>query len=97
MSARKGLVMVFLASVCFSVGGLLVKMIPWQGLSINASLVAGIEPVLNPILVALVVGETLSGWSILGGIVVFVTVMVYNVVMARKEKRETARTDSGSP
>ena len=37
MSARKGLVMVFLASVCFSVGGLLVKMIPWQGLSINSS------------------------------------------------------------
>ena len=29
--------MVFLASVCFSVGGLLVKMIPWQGLSINSS------------------------------------------------------------
>ena len=52
---------------------------------IPASLVAGIEPVLNPILVALVVGETLSDWSILGGIVVFVTVMVYNVIMARKE------------
>lgn len=58
---------------------------------IPASLVAGIEPVLNPILVALVVGETLSGWSILGGIVVFVTVMVYNVIEARREKAEAAR------
>ena len=60
---------------------------------VPASLVAGIEPVLNPILVALVVGETLSGWSILGGIVVFVTVMVYNVVMARKEKKESTQSD----
>lgn len=55
---------------------------------IPASLVAGIEPVLNPVLVALVVGETLSGWSVLGGVVVFVTVMVYNVAMARREKAE---------
>ena len=53
---------------------------------VPASLVAGIEPVLNPVLVALVVGETLSGWSILGGIVVFGTVMVYNVIEARREK-----------
>ena len=64
---------------------------------VPASLVAGIEPVLNPILVALVVGETLSGWSILGGIVVFVTVMVYNVVMARKEKKEGDRADDSIP
>ena len=61
---------------------------------VPASLVAGIEPVLNPILVALVVGETLSGWSILGGIIVFVTVMVYNVVMARKDRQQNAIEDS---
>ena len=59
---------------------------------VPASLVAGIEPVLNPILVALVVGETLSGWSILGGVVVFGTVMAYNVIEARREKAEAART-----
>ena len=53
---------------------------------VPASLVAGIEPILNPVLVALVVGETLSGWAILGGIVVFVTVMVYNVIAARRER-----------
>ncbi len=61
---------------------------------VPASLVAGIEPVLNPILVALVVGEALSGWSILGGIIVFVTVMVYNVVMARKDRQQNAIEDS---
>ena len=94
MSARKGLVMVFLASVCFSVGGLLVKMIPWQGLSINASLVAGIEPVLNPILVALVIGEILTELSIVGGVVVFVTVMAYNLLSARLEKPETSTRGS---
>ena len=55
---------------------------------VPASLVAGIEPVLNPILVALVVGETLSGWSVLGGVVVFTPVMVYNVIMARQPKEE---------
>ena len=56
--------MVFLASVCFSVGGLLVKMIPWQGL------------------------------SIVGGVVVFVTVMAYNLLSARLEKPETSTQGS---
>lgn len=57
---------------------------------IPASLVAGIEPVLNPILVALVIGETLTGLAIVGGIVVFVSVMGYNILNAWQER--TART-----
>jgi len=57
---------------------------------VSASLVAGIEPILNPVLVALVVGEMLSGLSIVGGIIVFVTIMVYNVISARQEARELA-------
>ncbi len=61
---------------------------------IPASLVAGIEPVLNPILVALVIGETLSGLSIVGGVVVFVTVMAYNLLSARLEKPETSTQGS---
>ena len=32
---RKGLLFVFLAAVCFSIGGLLIKMIPWNAMSIN--------------------------------------------------------------
>lgn len=51
---------------------------------VSASLVAGIEPILNPVLVALVVGETLTGLSIVGGIIVFVTIMVYNVLSTRR-------------
>ncbi len=54
---------------------------------ITASLVAGIEPILNPILVALVVGETLSPLSLVGGGVVFVSVMTYNLLCLRKEKK----------
>lgn len=54
---------------------------------ITASLVAGIEPILNPILVALVVGETLSPLSLVGGGGVFVSVMTYNLLCLRQEKK----------
>ena len=53
---------------------------------VSASLVGGIEPILNPVLVALVVGETLTGLSIVGGVIVFATIMVYNVLAARQEQ-----------
>ena len=49
----------------------------------QASLITGIEPVLNPILVALVLGETLTRLSLLGGGIVFVSVMLYNVLSVR--------------
>lgn len=54
---------------------------------ISASLVTGIEPVLNPILVALVVGETLTTLSLVGGAIVFVSVMTYNVLTVKLEKQ----------
>ena len=57
---------------------------------VSASLVSGVEPILNPVLVALVVGETLTGLSIVGGVIVFVTIMVYNVLSARQEAKQAA-------
>ena len=36
METKKGLILIFLASVLFSLGGLLIKVIPWQALTINA-------------------------------------------------------------
>ena len=36
MNSKKGLLCVFAASLLFSTGGLLVKLIPWQSLSINS-------------------------------------------------------------
>ena len=57
---------------------------------VSASLVSGIEPILNPVLVALVVGETITGLSLVGGVIVFVTIMAYNVLSARLEAKQTA-------
>ena len=37
MSVRKGTFLVFLAAVLFSIGGLLIKMIPWTAVSINGA------------------------------------------------------------
>ena len=64
-----------LAYVCLTTGVKYVK-------PVTAILVTGIEPVLNPILVAIVVGETLSPLSLLGGVIVF----VYNILSARGER-----------
>jgi drug/metabolite transporter (DMT)-like permease len=58
---------------------------------VSASLVTGIEPILSPILVALAIGEVLTPLSLLGGAIVFVTVMVYNVLGARAEAKEAAQ------
>ena len=57
---------------------------------VSASLVSGVEPILTPVLVALVVGETISGLSLAGGVIVFVTIMVYNVLSARLEAKQAA-------
>lgn len=67
-----------LAYVCMTAGLQYVK-------PVTAVLITGIEPVLNPILVALVVGETLSAMSLVGGAIVFISIMVYNVLSARAE------------
>ena len=53
---------------------------------VSASLVTGIELILNPIWVALAVGETFSGLSLVGGAIVFITIMIYNAISAHREK-----------
>ena len=62
---------------------------------VSASLVTGIEPILNPILVALVVGETITGLSLVGGVIVFVSIMVYNIVGAQMDKKK-AQAEAGA-
>ena len=79
-----------LAYVCLTAGIQYVK-------PITAVLASGIQPVLNPILVAVVVGETLSRWSLLGGAVVFVSIMVYNVLSVKAEKEEEEDRHVGHP
>ena len=48
---------------------------------------AGIEPILNPVLVAVVLGEMISPLSLVGGAIVFLSIMAYNVLSARQEKQ----------
>ena len=55
---------------------------------VSASLVAGIEPILNPVLVAIVLGETLTPLSFVGGAIVFLSIMTYNVLTSRQEAKQ---------
>ena len=48
--------------------------------AISASLAASVEPVLNPILVALFYGEYISGRAFIGALIVIVSITVYNVL-----------------
>jgi len=61
---------------------------------VSASLVSGIEPILNPVLVAIVVGESLSPLALLGGAIVFISIMVYNVLTTRLESRQPKSSSS---
>lgn len=70
-----------LAFLCLTIG---LKTTP----PVTASLVSGIEPVLNPILVAVFYGELMGPLSLLGAAVVICGVAGYNVLLARR-KRET--------
>lgn len=60
---------------------------------VTASLVSGIEPVLNPILVALFYRETIGPLSLLGAAIVVVGVLAYNIVKLKLEtgKKELVR------
>ena len=67
-----------LAYLCFTIG---IRTAP----PVSASLVSGIEPILNPVLVAIVLGESLSGLALLGGGIVFISIMIYNILTVRAE------------
>lgn len=51
---------------------------------VTASLVSGIEPVLNPILVAIFYHEMIGPVALIGAMVVVGSVVLYNVVLARQ-------------
>ena len=55
---------------------------------VTACLVSGIEPVLNPILVAVFYKEMMSKYAFVGAIIVIFGVVVYNVLKARTESNE---------
>ena len=53
--------------------------------AVTASLVSGIEPVLNPILVALFYHESVGPLSLVGAVIVVSTVVLYNTLRGRKK------------
>lgn len=60
---------------------------------VTASLVSGIEPVLNPILVAVFYGETMGRFALVGAAIVIGGVVTYNVLRVRAhEEKEKSPT-----
>jgi len=57
--------------------------------AVTASLLSGIEPVLNPILVAIFYQERIAPLSVLGAVIVVTGVIGYNVIKAKKEQTQT--------
>ena len=58
--------------------------------AVTASLVSGIEPVLNPILVAVFYQEHMGALSLVGAAVVILGVVGYNVLRGIQERRAHA-------
>ncbi len=54
---------------------------------VAASLIAGIEPILNPILAAIFASQTMSPLAIVGAVIVIGSVAVYNVLKAKAEEK----------
>ena len=60
---------------------------------VTASLVSGIEPVLNPILVAVFYGETMGPMAIVGAAIVIGGVVIYNVCRTKQPKSKLLHTN----
>ena len=73
-----GVVQVGLAYILLSLG---IRTTP----AVTASLIAGLEPVLNPLWVALFYGERVTPLALLGAVIVVGSIVAYNVRSARAE------------
>lgn len=51
--------------------------------AVTASLISGIEPILNPILVAVFYHETIGPLSLVGAVIVVLSIVIYNIVKER--------------
>ena len=81
MIVLMGVFQLGLAYVLFSIG---IKTTP----PIAASLISTLEPLLNPVWVLLFAGEAPGGWALIGGAVVLMTVVFYNIKSARTKDIE---------
>ncbi len=74
-----GIVQVGLAYVCFTKG---IKRTP----ALLACLITALEPVLNPVWVALATGERPGAYAFMGGAIIFLAVLGYNIWTERSAK-----------
>jgi drug/metabolite transporter (DMT)-like permease len=81
-----GIFQLGLAYVLFSIG---IKHTP----PISASLIASLEPLLNPLWVLLLTGEAPGVWALVGGAIVIVTIVIYNVADSKQNGRQDARSE----
>lgn len=75
--ALLGIFQLGLAYVLFAVG---IKNTP----PVFASLIAALEPLLNPVWVLLFTGEKPGNWAIVGGVIVIATIAVYSLLSGRR-------------
>ena len=54
--------------------------------AVTASLLTGMEPILNPLLVALFYGERVSALSVIGSVIVVCSILAYNILLSRKKE-----------
>ena len=76
--AALGLIQVGGAYILFSEG---IKYTP----PVTASLITGLEPIMNPMWVALFYGESISALSTVGAVIVLGAILLYNVRLAQKK------------
>ena len=75
----RGVVQVGGAYILFSVG---IRHTP----AVTASLLTGMEPILNPLLVAAFYGERISPLSVIGSVIVVCSILTYNVCLSRRKE-----------
>ena len=54
--------------------------------AVTASLITGMEPIMNPLLVAVFYGEQVSALAVTGAVIVVCSILAYNVWLARKKR-----------
>ena len=61
---------------------------------VTASIIAGIEPILNSVLVMIFWGEMLEPLSLVGAVIVIAAILIYNIFTARSSKETAEQTES---
>ena len=78
--AALGVIQVGGAYILFSIG---IRHTP----PVTASLITGMEPIMNPLLVAAFYGEEVSVLSVIGSVIVVCSILAYNLWYARQKER----------